>query len=140
VFDPDAWGLGRRWPGGDLVTVLDRIGSKVEAEKIRTASTYRRGVEMIRHTVLVTMKADTSTESMETTVEQARKLPSEIPSLRQIEVGLGANPGNASLGIVALFDDMDGFWEYMEHPAHRAFGQDHIRPFADNITQVQFEI
>jgi hypothetical protein len=95
---------------------------------------------MIRHAVLVTLKADTSTETLETTVEQARKLASEIPSLRQIEVGLGANPGNATVGIVALFDDMDGFWEYMKHPAHQAFGQVHIRPFADNVTQVQFEI
>ena len=95
---------------------------------------------MIRHAVLVMLKADTSTESMETAVEQARKLPSEIPSLRQIEVGLGANPGNATVGIMALFDDMEGFWEYMKHPAHQAFGQVHIRPFAESITQVQFEI
>ena len=95
---------------------------------------------MIRHAVLITMKPDTSTETIETVVEQGRKMASEIPTLRQIEVGRGGNPGNASVGIVALFDDMDGFQEYLTHPAHQAFGKDHIRPVADQITQVQFEI
>lgn len=86
------------------------------------------------------MKPDTSIETMETIVEEARTLPAKIPSLRQIEAGLGANVGNASIGIVAVFDDMDGYWEYMKHPVHQAFGQEHIAPVMGGATQVQFEI
>lgn len=95
---------------------------------------------MIRHVVLVTMKPGTDDHEMEAIVEAAKKLPTEIPSLREIEVGLGANQGNATFGIVALFDDMDGFQEYMQHPAHKSFGQGHIVPVVESATQIQFQI
>jgi antibiotic biosynthesis monooxygenase (ABM) superfamily enzyme len=95
---------------------------------------------MIRHVVLVTMKPETDERELEAIVEAAKKLPTEIPSLREIEVGLGTNPGNATFGIVALFDDMDGFQEYMKHPAHKSFGQDHIVPVVESATQIQFQI
>jgi len=46
---------------------------------------------MIRHVVLVTRKPETAPESIDAMVEAGRKLPTEIPSLRGIEVGAGAN-------------------------------------------------
>jgi Stress responsive A/B Barrel Domain len=95
---------------------------------------------MIRHSVLLTLKPNTDKQKLEAIVEEARKLPAEIPTLREVEAGVGANEGNASIGIVALFDDMDGYWEYLKHPAHRSFGQEYIVPVMESGVQVQFEI
>jgi hypothetical protein len=95
---------------------------------------------VIRHVALVNLKPDTAPEVTETIVAELRKLPSQIPTIRGYDVGVGINPGNASVGIVALFDDADAYNEYYNHPAHRAVSRDHIVPAMDSGMSIQFEI
>jgi Stress responsive A/B Barrel Domain len=95
---------------------------------------------VIRHVALINLKPDAAPEARGTIVEELRKLPSQIPTIREYDVGVGLNPGNASVGIVASFDDADAFVEYRDHPAHRAVSRDHIVPAMDSGTSIQFEV
>jgi hypothetical protein len=95
---------------------------------------------VIRHTVLINVRADAPPDATEKMVEAARTLPERIPAIRHWEVGRGLNPNNASVGIVALFDDLEAFSDYMAHPAHREVAQTYVVPVMESGIQVQFEI
>jgi hypothetical protein len=95
---------------------------------------------MIRHVVLIDIKADAPPDAATRMVEGARTLLSRIPIIRQWEVGLGLRDGGASVGIVGVFDNMDDFLAYMAHPAHKEVAQEYIVPVMEHAMQVQFEI
>jgi hypothetical protein len=95
---------------------------------------------VIRHVVLINVKPDAPAGSAERMVEGVRKLPSEIPLIRSWEVGLGRNPGNVTVGIVALFDDLDSYARYHADPAHKRCAQTYIVPVMESATQIQFEL
>jgi Stress responsive A/B Barrel Domain len=95
---------------------------------------------MIRHSVLITVKPDATTEQIDQLVESTRSLAKEIPLIRQWEVGLGLNPNGASVGIVGLFDSLDDYAAYYAHPAHKACAQEHIVPIMASGVQIQFEV
>ena len=52
----------------------------------------------------------------------------------------GGADGNAQFGIVADFDDVDGWRRYVAHPAHVAVLRDRIRPILATRTAVQVEL
>jgi hypothetical protein len=97
-------------------------------------------VTVLRHVVLIFLKPGTSPEVAETIVTELRKLPSEIPAIRDYEVGWPTVSGEGVIPVVGLFDDLDGYQEYMDHPAHRAVGATHIVPAMDSVQIVQFEV
>jgi hypothetical protein len=94
---------------------------------------------MLRHIVLMTLKADAPPETATTIAEALRTLPAQIPSIRGYEVGvdLGLSPGNATIGVVARFEDEAGFREYQDHPAHLAVIDTLIRPVREDRTAIQ---
>jgi Stress responsive A/B Barrel Domain len=95
---------------------------------------------MIRHVVLINVKADAPEGAAERMVEGVRKLPAEIPLIRSWEVGLGRNPGGATVGIVALFDDLASYAKYHGDPAHQRCAEAYIVPVMESATQIQFEV
>jgi Stress responsive A/B Barrel Domain len=97
---------------------------------------------MLRHTVLLTLSADPASETTKTIVEALRKLPAQIASIREYEVGadLGLNDGNATIAVVARFDDEKGYLEYRDHPAHRAVIDELISPVRQSRAAIQFEV
>jgi hypothetical protein len=97
---------------------------------------------MLRHTVLLTLKTGPGSERTAAIVEALRKLPAQIPSIREYEVGadLGLNEGNATFAVVALFDDEKGYIEYRDHPAHRAVIDELITPVREGRAAIQFEV
>jgi Stress responsive A/B Barrel Domain len=97
---------------------------------------------MLRHTVLLTLKTDPGSETTAAIVEALQKLPAQIPSIREYEVGadLGLNEGNATIAVVARFDDEKGYIEYRDHPAHRAVIDELITPVRQARTAIQFEV
>jgi Stress responsive A/B Barrel Domain len=95
---------------------------------------------MIRHSVLITVKPDATTEQIDQLIESTRSLERDIPLIRQWEVGLGLNPNGATVGIVGLFDNLDDYAAYYAHPAHKACAQDYIVPIMASGVQVQFEV
>ena len=95
---------------------------------------------MIRHSVLITVKPDATPEQITRLVESTRSLAADIPLIRQWEVGLGLNPGGATVGIVGLFDSLEDYAAYYAHPAHTACAQNDIVPIMASGVQVQFEV
>jgi hypothetical protein len=95
---------------------------------------------MLRHVVLISLKAGTSVDVAETIANELRKLPSVIPAIREYEVGWPTVSGDGVIPVVGLFDDLDGYKEYMDHPAHRAVGATHIVPAMESAQSVQFEV
>jgi hypothetical protein len=97
---------------------------------------------MLRHTVLLTLSTEPSSETTRTIIEALRKLPARIPSIREYEVGadLGLNEGNATIAVVARFDDEKGYVEYRDHPAHRAVIDELISPVRRGRAAIQFEV
>jgi hypothetical protein len=62
-----------------------------------------------------------------------------VPSLRSYLLGpdLGVNAGNYDFGVVAAFDDMDGYLAYRDNPEHRAIIDEWIAPIIASRVAVQ---
>lgn len=97
---------------------------------------------MIRHIVLLTLKKDAPPEAAANIVEQLRRLPRSIPSIREYQAGVdvGIVAGNATVAATALFDDHDGYLRYRDHPAHRAVIEQYVDPVREGRASIQFEI
>jgi Stress responsive A/B Barrel Domain len=97
---------------------------------------------MLRHTVLLTLKTAPGSKTTTEIVEALQKLPAQIPSIREYEVGadLGLNEGNATIAVVARFDDEKGYIDYRDHPAHRAVIDELITPVREARAAIQFKV
>ena len=75
---------------------------------------------MIRHVAVFRFAPEFTAEQREHWMSLLRALPSQIPSLRSMSVGVDVLGGTSSheLAIVADFDDLDGLETYTRHPAH----------------------
>ncbi len=96
----------------------------------------------LRHVVTLTFGDDTTTETIDEIVAALRALPPQIPELNSYVVGadVGKSDGNSTVGIVADFDDWDGYVAYRDHPAHVAVGADMILPILTGRGAVQHEL
>src|SRR4051812_14760933 len=97
---------------------------------------------MLRHVVLIKWTDDATPEQTASAVSALRALPAAVPEIRAYEVGtdLGLRDGTYDVGIVAQFDDADGWRAYLGHPAHVAVLADLISPIAANRVSVQFQL
>lgn len=95
---------------------------------------------MFRHVVLLEFDEATSDEHIDQIATQLRELPAMLPALRSYVVGrdLGLAPGNAHLGVVASFDDIDGYLEYRDDPTHRRIIDEMIVPHLRHRSAAQF--
>ena len=96
---------------------------------------------MFRHVVLLTIDPSAPTAPA-TIVAALRDLPGAIPEIRDYEVGtdLGLAETNATIAVVAGFDDRAGFEAYRDHPAHLAVIEELILPVLVDRTAVQFAL
>ncbi|MFC7387269.1 Dabb family protein [Sphaerisporangium rhizosphaerae] len=97
---------------------------------------------MFRHVVMFTWVAG-ATEEQKAEVETGlKKLPDAIPEIRRYEIGqdAGINPGNYEFAVVADFDSEEDYLVYRDHPVHRAFIADVIRPILAGRAAVQYSI
>ena len=96
----------------------------------------------LRHMVLIELKAETSDETRDAIVAGLRALPAKIDAIRSYEVtfDLGLTEGNASIGVIATFDDVDGWRTYGPHPAHQAVVRELIAPNAARRIGLQGDI
>ena len=97
---------------------------------------------MIRHIVLLTLKADAPADAAGSIVAALKDLPGMVPSIRDYQAGvdIGIAPGNATVAATATFDDEAGYLEYRDHPAHRAVIERFIDPVRESRASIQFEI
>lgn len=96
---------------------------------------------MLRHVVLFTWTADATAEQKERVAAELGRLPSLIPSVRVLQSGpsAGINPGAFDFGLVADFDDADGYRAYRDDPAHRAVVDQFINPIVARRASTQYE-
>ncbi len=98
--------------------------------------------DMIRHCALITFTTDTDAGHAAFVAGELARLPAVISEIRAYTVGpdLGLGPANASLAVVADFDDHAGYLAYLDHPAHRAVIDALITPHLASRVASQFEI
>ncbi|GGK81152.1 hypothetical protein Sme01_44340 [Sphaerisporangium melleum] len=94
---------------------------------------------MFRHVVLFTWVAGTTEEQKAEVEAGLKELPAAIPEIRAYHVGgdAGLDPGNYEFAIVADFDSVEDYLVYRDHPVHRAFIAEVIRPILANRVAVQ---
>jgi hypothetical protein len=80
---------------------------------------------MIRHIFVGTAREGVSTEQLEELVRAWRALPQQIPQIRRMTAGrnIGLRDERYSVALVADFDTMPDWEQYMDHPAHLTVGQ-----------------
>lgn len=97
---------------------------------------------MFRHVVLLTLDERVSAEELAELRAALEALPAAIPEIRSYSVGLDAGlaPDNATVAVVADFEDRLGYERYRDHPAHRAVIETRIAPRLLARTAVQHEV
>jgi hypothetical protein len=97
---------------------------------------------VIRHVVVLTFTDRATPAERDALAAALRALPEVIPEIRAYSCGsdLGLAEGNASFGVVADFDDVDGYVAYRDHPAHRAVLEERILPMLASRAAVQVDV
>ena len=97
---------------------------------------------MVRHVVTLTLEPGTTPEQAQSVVDQIAALPHLVPGIRGYSVGrdLSVDEGNATIAIVADFDDVLAYETYRDHPEHRRVIVEHVRPLLAARAAVQHEL
>jgi hypothetical protein len=97
---------------------------------------------MFRHIVLLHLDEATAPDDLDALLDGLAGLPGRIPAIRSYEFGrdAGLAEGNATVGIVATFDDRAGYEEYRDHPAHQEVIARLIRPHLASRAAIQHEL
>lgn len=84
----------------------------------------------VRHLVVFRWKAEVTPDDVAAIDAALGALPAQIPSLRGYHHGadLGLGEGRWDYGIVAECDDVAGWRDYDEHPAHQRVVTEVLRP------------
>jgi hypothetical protein len=73
---------------------------------------------MTYHTVRLTMRPGMATEKVEEALKSLRTQGRVIPSVISFVVGKDVG-GEYEWGATYVIEDLDGYWEYLKHPAYR---------------------
>ena len=97
---------------------------------------------MIRRVVLLRWKEGMTAAQVEAVTAGLSTLPGQIPEIRSYTHGpdLGAEAGAFDYGIVADFDDVDGWRVYDTHPVHDKVRADIIRPHIAERATIVFTL
>lgn len=97
---------------------------------------------MFRHVVMFTWSEDATEAAKAAVVAGLTHLPDEVGSIRDYRFGAdaGVNESNHDFAVVADFDDVAGYLEYRDHPAHRRLIEEHIAPILATRSAVQYEL
>jgi hypothetical protein len=76
---------------------------------------------MIRHIAVFRFRPEFSAQDRAAWITLLRDLPSHIPEIRSLSVGVdvGASANAYEIGLVADFDDLAALERYSTHPAHQ---------------------
>ncbi|MEV7868309.1 Dabb family protein [Streptomyces sp. NPDC088124] len=72
---------------------------------------------MIHHSVRLKVKAGVTQEQIDEALESMRDQGRVIPAVKSYVVGRYVG-GDYDCGGVFVVEDLDGYWEYLTHPAH----------------------
>ena len=85
---------------------------------------------MFHHIALLDLLPETTDDEIDEILETLRRLPDSIDEIRTFRVGrdAGLADDNATVAVVASFDDEQGYAVYRDHPVHQAVIAEFIRP------------
>ncbi len=97
---------------------------------------------MFRHVVLITLSPEATDAQRHALLDGLAGLPAAIPEIRSYVYGVDAGlaEGNATVAVVADFDDADGYRVYATHPAHVRVITELIRPIMVGRAAVQHQV
>jgi hypothetical protein len=97
---------------------------------------------MIRHVVVFTWSAAADDERRRTTVEALRRLRQDVGGMTSLVVAedAGLSDGNADAVLIADFPDVEAFYRYAQDPVHLAVLAEHVRPWLDVRSAVQYRL
>ncbi len=95
---------------------------------------------MFRHVALLTFNEGTTKAQQDAVLAGLEGLPDQIPEIRGYHFGVDAGiaDGNASLAVVAEFDDQAGYQAYATHAVHLKVIAETIKPVLSARAAVQF--
>lgn len=97
---------------------------------------------MIAHVVLFRPRPDLSDAARRQLADAFQAALHQIPSLRRASVGrrvtIGSDyerlsPPNLTHAAILEFDDVEGLWSYLKHPAHAQVGQLFFETFEETL-------
>lgn len=96
---------------------------------------------MIRHIAMLTLHPGTAEAEVEHLVSELRALPSLIAEIAAYEVGVDERlvDGNATVAVVADFDDPADWAVYRSHPAHVRVIEAVLAPLLQSRSAIQFQ-
>ncbi|GAA4779249.1 hypothetical protein GCM10023200_10430 [Actinomycetospora chlora] len=98
----------------------------------------------VTHVVLFTWHGDAAADPavVEGIADALRRFvrESDLPGLQSWTCGrdAGLAAGNAEFACVGVFDDVDAYTVYRDHPEHRRIIDEQIKPYIAERTAVQF--
>ena len=97
---------------------------------------------MVRHVVTLQLVPGTPPAQVQAVVDEIAALPHLVPGVRGYSVGadLAIDEGNATIAIVADFDDALAYETYRDHPEHRRVVVEHVRPVLAARSAVQHQL
>lgn len=99
---------------------------------------------MIKHIVMWRLKAEaggqTREENARNMKQRLEELPSRIPQIRSLEVGLNVRESEraSDVALYAEFDSLEDLATYIRHPAHQEVAT-YIREITSEIRVVDYE-
>ena len=95
---------------------------------------------MLHHVVALVLNADAPEGQAERICEALVAFGTKLPETRSFVGGadVGLREGNASLAIVATFDDFGDLLVYANHPEHLQIIQELILPHVEDGQRAQF--
>ena len=95
---------------------------------------------MIRHSVLLKLKADIDSVAKKVYFEAAEKL-AEIPNVKKFEILKQTSTKNKfEYGISMEFDTIEQYDSYNNHPQHVVFVQDFWIPYVEDFLEIDYEL
>lgn len=96
---------------------------------------------MISHLVLFRWNDQMDAERLAALGVALDELAATVPTVRAYRHGrdLGFGPTNFDYGVVATFDDVEGWRTYDGHPAHHHVRGELLLPFISERAAIQFE-
>jgi hypothetical protein len=97
---------------------------------------------MLKHIVLFRWKDGSTPDARSKVGTALSTLPGLIEQIRSYHLGQDAaiRPGNWDFGLVAEFDDRQGWETYVKHPEHIQVVEQFIIPVVEERASVQIEI
>jgi hypothetical protein len=97
---------------------------------------------MFRHVVLFRWRDDADQGAVAAALEELRRLPEQVASVRAFHVGIdaGLSDGNYDVAVVADFDNRVGYASYRDDAVHRELVSSHLAPLLADRAAVQHDL